>query len=292
MWSAHGRPHLDTLTVLRSLSKSLRANVTLSLPRLSIRSFMPAPPRKSGNAALGKFGLVGHVRRFRTLWTLNHSSCLGALGPLPPVLVCSPGPSPPFFQDCVSSEACACVCSQPFHALGLGPWSCPVRSPSAVWPHCCSPWPPWKPLLGMMPRLSWRRLRLQRCQPRLAHLRPRSRSHTPLPKAAPSRPRGCILLNQRGSTGLSVKSSPVPRLIARFPLVATPAASATGPVESQSTAGVARSPAPREPHRVRWLGRQVRGVLPQAPLKHSNAGGTSTAAGCDAPPNDRCFARE
>ena len=34
--------------------------------------------------------------------------------------------------------------------------------------------------------------------PRLAHLRPRSHSRSPLPKAAPSRPRGSILLNQRG----------------------------------------------------------------------------------------------
>ena len=39
------------------------------------------------------------------------------------------------------------------------------------------------------------------------------------------------------------------------------------------------------------LGRQVRGVVPQAPLKHDNAGETSTAAGCGAPPNDRCGAR-
>ena len=39
------------------------------------------------------------------------------------------------------------------------------------------------------------------------------------------------------------------------------------------------------------LGTQVRGVVPQAPLKHGNAGGTSTAAGCDAPPNVRCGSR-
>ena len=39
------------------------------------------------------------------------------------------------------------------------------------------------------------------------------------------------------------------------------------------------------------LGRPVRDVVPQAPLKHGNAGGTSTAAGCDATPNDRCGAR-
>ena len=31
--------------------------------------------------------------------------------------------------------------------------------------------------------------------------------------------------------------------------------------------------------------------MPRAPLKHGNAGGTSTAAGCDAPPNARRGAR-
>ena len=76
--------------------------------------------------------------------------------------------------------------------------------------------------------------------PRLAHLRPRSRSRSPLPKAAPSRPRGSILLNQRGPTGLSVKTSPV-----------TPpdrsSASAAGLVESRCAAGAARSSAPSEP---------------------------------------------
>ena len=42
-----------------------------------------------------------------------------------------------------------------------------------------------------------------------ALLRLRSRSRSPLPKAAPGRPRGSILLSQRGPTGLSVKSCPV-----------------------------------------------------------------------------------
>ena len=54
VWSAYGRPHRDTLTVLRSLSKSIARNVTLSLPRLSIINFMPASPWRSRYAALGK----------------------------------------------------------------------------------------------------------------------------------------------------------------------------------------------------------------------------------------------
>ena len=40
---------------------------------------------------------------------------------------------------------------------------------------------------------------------RLAHLRPRSRSRFPVPKASPGRPFGSLLLDQCGPTGLSVK---------------------------------------------------------------------------------------
>ena len=39
------------------------------------------------------------------------------------------------------------------------------------------------------------------------------------------------------------------------------------------------------------LGRQVRGVVPQAPLKHGNAGGTSIAAELDARPSVQCGVR-
>ena len=56
-----------------------------------------------------------------------------------------------------------------------------------------------------------------------ALLRPRSRSRYPLPKAASSRPRGSILLSQRGPTGLSVKGVLRPRLTARSPPTAVPA---------------------------------------------------------------------
>ena len=69
---------------MRSLSKSMRANVTLSLPRLSFRNFIPASPWKSGNAALGKFR-AWPLAAFRTLWTLNPSSCLD---PWAPSLLC------------------------------------------------------------------------------------------------------------------------------------------------------------------------------------------------------------
>ena len=51
----------------------------------------------------------------------------------------------------------------------------------------------------------------------VARLWPRPRSRSPLPKAAPGRPRGSIPLSERGPTGLSVKSCPAALPIARFP---------------------------------------------------------------------------
>ena len=50
---------------------------------------------------------------------------------------------------------------------------------------------------------------------------------------------------------------------------------------------VSHEPQPLLPPRP-LLGSQVRGDVPQAPLKHGNAGGTSIAAGCDAPPSAQC----
>ena len=85
--------------------------------------------------------------------------------------------------------------------------------------------------------------------PRTVLLRPRSRSRCPFPKAAPSRPRGSILLSQRGPTGLSVKScraAPPDRSVSSHRRSSS-SASAAGPVESRSTSGVARSSAPSEP---------------------------------------------
>ena len=152
-----------------------------------------------------------------------------------------------------------------------------------MWPHSCPPLPLWKPLLRMMFRLSWRRLRNLWSQipatglrPRLAHIRPRSRSHSPLPKAAPSRPRGSILLNQRGPTGLSFKSSPVvPPDRCRVLLPPLTAPRRLPPAAAVPEYGWHESCAATLCSRSRpLLGRQVRGVVLQAPLKHDNAGGT------------------
>ena len=120
----------------------------------------------------------------------------------------------------------------------------------------------------------------------LAHLRPRwrsrSRSRSPLPKAAPGRPRGSLLLYQRGPTGLSVKCSPVapPDRLASSCRHSCSSASANGPVEARlawlaAPPRVSHEPQPLLPPRP-LLGRQVRGVVPQAPLKHGNAAVTST----------------
>ena len=92
------------------------------------------------------------------------------------------------------------------------------------------------------------------------------------------------LVQSAWPSGLSVKS---PRLIARFRLAAIPAPRPLPPALSSHGVRLVWLAAPLRPSRVLQilvpprplLGRQVRGVVPQAPQKHDNAGGTSTAAG-------------
>ena len=131
------------------------------------------------------------------------------------------------------------------------------------------------------------------------HLRPGSRSRSPCPRPLP------VVLTAP-SCSISVaprvfpsRALPWPRLIAWSLLAATPAPRPLPPALSSHGVRLVWLAASHRPSRVLQLlipprpllGRQVRGVVPQAPLKHGNAGGTSTAAGCGATPNDRCGAR-
>ena len=78
------------------------------------------------------------------------------------------------------------------------------------------------------------------------------------------------------------RALPWPRLIVRSPLAATPPPRPLPPALSSHGARLERLAAPHRPSRVLQLlvpprpllGREVRGVVPQAPLKHDNAGGT------------------
>ena len=89
-----------------------------------------------------------------------------------------------------------------------------------------------------------------------------------------------------------------PRLIARFPPTAIPAPRPLLMALSSQGVRLAWPEAPYRPSRalpllippIPPLGRLFRGVL-QAPPNRGNRGGTSTAAVCDAPPNDRCGPR-
>ena len=67
------------------------------------------------------------------------------------------------------------------------------------------------------------------------------------PKATPNRPRGSILLSQRGPTGLSVKSCPAAPPDRSVSLHHWSSASAAGFVESGCAAGAARASAPSAP---------------------------------------------
>ena len=130
----------------------------------------------------------------------------------------------------------------------------------------------------------------------VARLQPRSRSRSPLPKAAPGRPRGSILLSQRGPT-LSVKAAPRLLPTARFLGTATLAlrppllAVASLPARTVRPAPLLRpSLAPRllNPEALqKQLGRLVEVAL-LAPLRLGVARVTSTAGGHDVTPNARC----
>ena len=215
---------------------------------------MPASPWKSGNAALGKFGLVGRLRPFPTLWTPNHSSCVVPWSLS--FLVCSSASCLPLFLCwTVSSLRRALMSVLSRFTCSLLAWPCPARSPSAAWPRSCPLSPRWKPRLRKMFRLSWKRLRnlWSRSLPRGLSLV----SRTSVPALAPTlpcpRPLMVVLVAPSCSisvapTGLSVKSSPVapPDRLVSSCRHSCSSAFANGPVESRGTAGVARSPTPRE----------------------------------------------
>ena len=192
------------------------------------------------------------------------------------MLVCSPASCLLVFSflDRVFFEACALVRSQPFHVLGSGASQlsslATLEDAVAHGVRALLEAPPepvvWIPATGLVPRL--------------AHLRPRSRSRSPLPKTVPSRPRGSTLLNQGAPRVFPSRALLWPRLIARSPLAATPA---PRPLPTALLSHGARDPWLAAPLRVSHvlqpllqhqplLGRQVRGVVPQAPLKHGNAG--------------------
>ena len=121
------------------------------------------------------------------------------------------------FLDRVFFEACALVRSQPFHVLGSGAAQlsslATLEAAVAHGVQALLEAPPepvvWIPATGLVPRL--------------AHLRPRSRSRSPLPKTVPSRPRGSTLLNQGAPRVFPSRALLWPSLIARSPLAATPA---------------------------------------------------------------------
>ena len=216
----------------------------------------------SGNAALGKFGLAGHLQPFGTLWTLKSKFLPGALGPVPPVVSCPPAPCAPFSWSVSlkrhDTRSClfSAVLRAWFRALATS-WAKSLGSLAAQWSTLAAleasashgvqalqeaPLEPVDPIpaTGLAPRL--------------AHLRPRSRSRSPQPRAALSRPRGSILVNQRGPAGLSVKSSLVLGLL----LLPLPDLGLCyGPVESRSAAGAGPN---LRTVRASPLGRLVRGA--------------------------------
>ena len=222
---------------------------------------MPASIWKS--AALGKFGLAGHLRPFPNSVDPPESQ----LGPWALSLLCWSAlcAVSSVFLVRVPCEACAHVCSQPFCALGFEP------SPSAGWPLSCPPWRPCKPLLHWSP---WSRSSPSsppRGLPLASHTSVPARVPVPpCPRPVTSRPRGSILVNQRRPTGLSVKSRPLCLLPSPFLLLEPPALSSRGVQGPQHAA----------------LPRRSRG-----PPKCDSARGTSIGDACGGTSSVRCCVR-
>ena len=128
----------------------------------------------------------------------------------------------------------------------------------------------------------------------VARLQPRSRSRSPLPKAAPGRPRGSILLSRRGPT-LSVKAAPRLLPTAQFPrtasLASRPPLLAVASLRARPVrpAPLLRpSLAPRLLNPVLLPLCRLVEVALLAPLRLGVASVTSTAGGHEVTPNARC----
>ena len=149
VWSACGRPHRDTLTVLRSLSKSIARK----------RNFVSAEVvYQKLHASITLEIWKRSARQIRACWALaalpvsrtqNHSSCPG-LGPLSCVgqLSCVVPPVSLFWSVSSLRRALLSLLSR-FTCSVLGLGRVP-RSPAAVWPRSCPPSPIRKPRLRMM----------------------------------------------------------------------------------------------------------------------------------------------
>ena len=178
---------------------------------------MPASPWKSGNAAPGKFGLLGRSRLFQTLWTLP-SSCLGPW------------------------------------ALSLLWWSALLRRASGLCLPIAAVSCAWFWGLAISRTESLRRLDAvaRGVQASPCHgACPSSRAPSPSFALPLSFAQDCCQssswLHPAQTAGLSVKSSPVgpPDCSVSSWHHSCSSASANGPVESRSTAGRG-SPTPRE----------------------------------------------
>ena len=291
------------MTVLRSLGKSivrkrnfvsaevvfekLHSSITLEIWKRSARQIRACCPS----------------RPFQTLWILAVSLCQGPRAfsllwvSFPDVLVSS------LPSARVVSEACVCVRSQPFRVpvtcLMCGSWlalssfgnwrrSWPRSHPLRTWSltGCRTSWS----LGSSRQSLLWSRFLPA------ALLRPRSRSRSPLPKAAPGRPRRSTLLSQRGPAGLSVKSCPATppdRWVSTDRRSGSPA-SAVGRLGALSVWPAPLphpSPASRLLTQVRLPPGRLAEVAPLAPLRQGVANVTSTAGERHVTLNARCGVR-
>ena len=265
VWSSCGRPHRDTLTVLRSLSKSIARKRNFVSAEVIHQNSTLASPWKSG------------TRQIRACWPLAALPDSLDHDPLPLSRWCLRFPWPVLFLR-----------RAPVFAPSR--FVCPSHVTYELGPSSSDDWLHSSPLLESPSRLVAPVSSVDHAQS-VARLRPRSRSRSPLPKAAPGRHRCSILLSQRGPAGLSAHGSSRPLGFHPPPLwllglrcwkrsaagatsasaLSEPRAAAAGTQCFCHPAGKSRSP-------------------PLAPLRLGVASVTSTAGGRDAP-SARCGAR-
>ena len=234
------------MTVLRSVNPS-HANATLSPLGLSSRSFTPSPgnletQRPADSRMLAAFGL-SRLSGPRIIVPARGPG--PSLARLPPVifwsLVCL------LLLDRVVFEACGCVRLQPFCAFSSHAWPvarseqlrqlavqlASLASLEDVVPHSLQSL--LEATSGLIAPIS----AVERALLAALFLRSRSRSRSPLPKAAYHRSRGSILLSQRGPTGcpsrivlrlrLTARSPPTAPVLPWSPLLALSSLGRRGP---------------------------------------------------------------
>ena len=218
VWSAYGRPHQDTLTVLQTLSKFVARKRNFDAAEVVLQRLHSSITLEIWTRSARQIHSCWPLEALPVPWTRASCLCLGHLGWASPGLL--------LLQPLVLWYVRVFGCSRllvfwSFRRAYL------AQSSSDSWRFSSPVWCPWMTWSRTASSPFWRRhpgsspshpvTANERALP-ASLSRPRSCSRSPLPKAAPNR-HGSIQLSQRGPTSLAVKSCPLARPNAPAPPV-------------------------------------------------------------------------